>query len=85
VLGGFQAGEGAVAAIAIVALALGFLGLLHALLEGVFGGPGKPRRSRSHRAERRVVALTGTLASALLALTGAGLLLPGSALVEGLL
>jgi hydrogenase-4 component F len=82
-LGGFQAGEGAVAAIAIVALALGFLGLLHALVEGVFGG--KPRRARSHRGERRVVALTGALGSALLALTGAGLLLPGSALVEGLL
>ncbi|HEX6024069.1 MAG TPA: proton-conducting transporter membrane subunit [Solirubrobacter sp.] len=85
VLGGFQAGETAVAAVAILALALGFLGLLHALVEGVIGDPGKRRRPPSRRRERRTVALTAVLASALLALTALSALVPNSALVEGLL
>ena len=53
-LGGFDAGETAVAAVAAVALALGFLGLLHALLEGVIGEPGRPRRRARHRGERPI-------------------------------
>jgi hydrogenase-4 component F len=85
VLGGFQAGEGVVAAVAILALALGFLGLLHALVEGVVGEPSRPRRARSRRRERRTVALTAVFASALLALTAVSALVPGSAFVEGLL
>jgi hydrogenase-4 component F len=82
-LGGVRAGQTVVVAVAVVALALGFLGLLHALLEGVLGGAGVGRRVRV-AAERPVAALTGVLAPALLALTAAGVLLPGSALIAGL-
>ena len=54
-LGGFAAGETAVAAVATVALALGFLGLLHALLEGVIGEPAQaaPPRAPPRRAGDR--------------------------------
>jgi len=82
-LGGIEAGETAVVAVAIVALALGFLGLLHALLTGLLDEP--RRRSRRHRSYRPIIALTCTLGGGLLALTAASALLPGSALVEGLL
>ena len=82
-LGGVQAGETAVVTVAVVALALGFLGLLHALFDGVLPEAGS--RSRPHRGERQLVALTWTLGTGLLALTVAGALLPGSALVEALL
>ncbi len=83
-LGGISAGEDLVTAVAVVALALGFLGLLHALIEGVVGEkPSRPRRRRS-REERPIVALTAILTSAMLAVTFAGLLLPGSALVQTL-
>jgi hydrogenase-4 component F len=83
-LGGVQAGEGAIAAIAIVALALGFLGLLHALMEGVIGDPGPGRRGPRRREERPIVALTGVLGTGLLAVAATGLLLPGSAFVTTL-
>ena len=82
-LGGVQAGETAVVAVAVVALALGFLGLLHALFDGVL--PDAGGRSRPHRGERQLVVLTWALGAGLLAVTAASALLPGSALVEGLL
>ena len=68
-LGGFAAGETAVAAVAAVALALGFLGLLHALLEGVIGEPGQPRRRARHRGERPIAVMTAALGAGMLALT----------------
>jgi hydrogenase-4 component F len=83
-LGGLAAGETAVAAVAAVALALGFLGLLHALLEGVIGEPGEQRRRARHRSERPIVVMTAALGAGMLAVTVAGLLLPGSAFVETL-
>jgi len=83
-LGGLTAGETAVVAIAAVALALGFLGLLHALLESVVGEPGRPGRIRRSRSERPIAALSIALGTGLLALTVAGVLLPGSAFVETL-
>jgi hydrogenase-4 component F len=83
-LGGVAAGETAVAAVAAVALALGFLGLLHALLEGVIGEPGEHRRRARHRSERPIAVMTAALGAGMLALTVAGLLLPGSAFVDTL-
>jgi hydrogenase-4 component F len=79
-IGGFAAGDGIVSVIAAVALALGFLGLLHALIEGVVGD--RERRHRHSRSEHMTVALTGALGAGLLALTVAGLELPGSRLVS---
>ena len=73
-----------VSVIALVALALGFLGLLHALIEGVVGDDKRHHRRARSRAERPLVALTAILASGLLALTAAGLLLPGSGFVDTL-
>jgi hydrogenase-4 component F len=83
-LGGIAAGETAVAAVAAVALALGFLGLLHAFLEGVIGEPGQHRRRARHRSERPIAVMTAALGAGLLALTVAGLLLPGSTFVDTL-
>jgi hydrogenase-4 component F len=83
-LGGVAAGETAVAAVAAVALALGFLGLLHAFLEGVIGEPGEHRRRARHRSERPIAVMTAALGAGMLALTVAGLLLPGSAFVDTL-
>ena len=82
--GAVAAGKAAVAAIALVALALGFLGLLHTLVDGVLAEPAKRRRP-ARRAQWRVAAMTGALALGLLALTAVSVLVPGSALVEGLL
>jgi hydrogenase-4 component F len=83
-LGGITAGETAVVAVAAVALALGFLGLLHALLQGVIGAPDdRHKRPRPHR-ERKLSVLTAAVGAGLLALTVAGLLLPGSAFVDTL-
>ena len=84
-LGGVAAGETAVVAVAVVALALGFLGLLHALIEGVLGDAAKRRRAPATAASGASLALTCALGGGLLALTAASALLPGSALVEGLL
>ena len=83
-LGGVSAGYYLVSAIALFALALGFLGLLQALIEGVVGE--KPTRRRGHRSreERPILALTAILTTAMLAVTLAGLALPGSALVQTL-
>jgi hydrogenase-4 component F len=83
-LGGVDAGDLLVSVIALVALALGFLGLLHALIEGVVGEPRRHHRRPRSRAERPIVALTAILGSGLLALTAAGLLLPGSGFVDTL-
>jgi hydrogenase-4 component F len=81
-LGGVAAGETAVAAVAVVALALGFLGLLHAFLEGVIGEPGQQRRRARHRSERPIAVMTAALGAGMLALSIAGLLLPGSTFVD---
>ena len=84
-LGGVAAGEVLVSAVAVVALALGFLGLLHALMEGVVGEESRHRRRhRRSREERPTSALTAILGVALLGCTVAGLLLPGSGLIETL-
>jgi hydrogenase-4 component F len=83
-LGGVEAGETAVVAVAAVALALGFLGLLHALIEGVAGEPRQRHGSKRLRSERPILLLTGVLGAGLLALTVAGLLLPGSQFAETL-
>jgi hydrogenase-4 component F len=83
-LGGIAAGETAVAAVAALALALGFLGLLHALLEGVIGETAHRRHRTRSRTERPVSVMAAALGTGLLALTVAGLLLPGSAFVETL-
>jgi hydrogenase-4 component F len=83
-LGGLQAGDVLVSVIALAALALGFLGLLHALIDGVLGERGHRRRPSRSRAERPILALTAILGSGLLALTAAGLLLPGSGFVATL-
>lgn len=83
-LGGLSAGQTVVVVVAAVALALGFLGLLHALLEGVIGEPRRRSRVRRSRSERPIVALSIVLGAGLLALTVAGVLLPGSALVDAL-
>ncbi len=82
--GGVTAGRTAIVIVAAVALALGFLGLLHALLDGVLAVPRHHRRRTAARTERRALALTAVLGAGLLALTVAGLLLPGSALVDSL-
>jgi hydrogenase-4 component F len=81
--GGIEAGETAIAAVAAGALALGFLGLLHALLEGVIGPADKRPRAAS-RSERPIAVLTGAFGAGLLALTVAGVLLPGSAFIDAL-
>ena len=83
-LGGFGAGETAVAVVATVAVALGFLGLLHAFLEGVIGEPGRPRRRARHRGERAIAVMTAALGAAMLALTVVALLLPGTTFVDTL-
>jgi hydrogenase-4 component F len=83
-LGGIAAGDALVSAIALIALALGFLGLLHALIEGVVGEHARHHRRARSRAERPIIALTAVLGSGLLALTAAGLLLPGSGFVDTL-
>jgi hydrogenase-4 component F len=81
-LGGVAAGETAVVTVAAVALALGFLGLLHAFLEGVIGEPGRQRRRARHRSERPIAVMTAALGAGMLALTVAGLMLPGSTFVD---
>jgi hydrogenase-4 component F len=82
--GGVAAGDTAIVAVTAVALALGFLGLLHALIEGVLGEQAAGKRTHHRRSERPIIALTGVLGGGLLALLGAGLLLPGSAFVATL-
>lgn len=77
-LGGLSAGYTVVVAISVLALALGFLGLLHALVEGVVGEPAAKGRPARGRRDRPTVILTAALGMGLLALTGAGLLLPDS-------
>jgi hydrogenase-4 component F len=83
-LGGLDANEPIVTAIAVVGLALGFLGLLHGLIDGVIGEPGKIRRRAGARRDRTTVSLTSVLGGALLALTAAGVLLPGSGFIQTL-
>jgi hydrogenase-4 component F len=84
VLGGVAAGQLVVSAIAVVALALGFLGLLHALIEGVIGERSQRGRHHVDRQPRATAALTGLVATGLLALLAAGPLLVGSGLVAAL-
>lgn len=84
-LGGVDAGYGAVSAVAVVALALAFLGLAHALLEGVLGEPATHARRTRHRGERSIARLTGGVAGASLVLTAVGIALPGSLLVSQLM
>jgi hydrogenase-4 component F len=83
-LGGLAAGHVVVVAVAAGLLSLGFLGLAHALIEGVAGdGPATPRRHR--RTERRLAALTGLVACALLALSATAYALPESGLIRDLM
>jgi hydrogenase-4 component F len=82
-LGGMDAGLIAVSSIAAILLALGFLGLAHALLEGVLG---EGRRSgRPTRSAQAVALLAATAAVALLGLTVAAYVLPGSDVVDALM
>jgi len=83
-LGGIDAGLLAVSAVAAVLLALGFLGLAHALLEGLWGGPGRRGAGPEPRSARAVALLATVAAMALIALTVAACVLPGSELVQGL-
>ncbi len=82
-LGGFLAGNTAVAAIATLLLALGFLGLVHALIEGLFGRA-LGRRVGEKRDTRQIRTLTVGLGVGLLVLSVVAYALPGSALVEAL-
>jgi hydrogenase-4 component F len=83
-LGGFSAGDTAVAIVAAALLALGFLGLAHALVEGLVGEP-RPRRWRPGRTARQISRLTVACTAGMLALTVVACLLPGSQLVESLM
>ncbi|MBS1888372.1 MAG: hypothetical protein JSU06_14415 [Actinobacteria bacterium] len=83
-LGGIEAGLLAVVAPAAVLLALGFLGLAHALIEGLLGGRGRRGTGPSPRSARAVALLSAVAAAALVALTVAACVLPGSELVQGL-
>jgi hydrogenase-4 component F len=82
-LGGMDAGLIAVSSIAAILLALGFLGLAHALLEGVLG---EGRRSRRPTRSAHAIALLAVAAAiALLGLTAAAYVLPGSDVVDALM
>jgi hydrogenase-4 component F len=82
-LGGMDAGLIAVSSIAAILLALGFLGLAHALLEGVLG---EGRRSRRPTRSAHAIALLVVAAAiALLGLTAAAYVLPGSDVVDALM
>ncbi len=84
VAGGFQAGRPWAAAAAAILLALGFLGLAHALVDTVVGRP-RGRDRQPAVGLRTVTTLTAVAVPLLLALTVAGLWLPHSALVQGLM
>jgi hydrogenase-4 component F len=78
---GFQAAHAWAAAATVLILSLGFLGLAHALLETT-GGETDRRRST---APRRGLTVQTAMAAVLLAgLVAAGVLLPGSAIVDAL-
>jgi hydrogenase-4 component F len=83
-LGAVEAGELAVAIAGAALLALGFLGLAHALIEGLVGEPRAPRW-RSGRSARQTTRLTVAITAAMLALTAAAVLLPGSAIADRLM
>jgi hydrogenase-4 component F len=85
VAGGFEAGRAWAAAAAALLLALGFLGLAHNLLDTAAGDAPAPHRGTEPIALRGVTALTVVCTALLLALTGAAVWLPGTALVEALL
>jgi hydrogenase-4 component F len=82
VAGGFAAGRPWTAGIAALLLGLGFLGLAHALIETIAGK--SPSRERSAPGLRGVLLLTSITVPCLLALTGAALWLPGSAIARAL-
>jgi len=82
-LGGMDAGLIAVSSVAAVLFALGFLGLAHALLEGLMGERRGPRL-RPSRSARAIGVLSGAAVLALLALTVAAYVLPGSDIVAAL-
>ncbi|MDX6525709.1 MAG: hydrogenase-4 component [Gaiellales bacterium] len=82
-LGGIESGHTAVVVVAVALLALGFLGLAHALIDAVSGRrhalrPGVPV------GRGLVVALAAGAVVALLAVTVAGLELPGSSIADAL-
>jgi hydrogenase-4 component F len=83
--GGIDAGALVVSSLAALLLALGFLGLAHALLEGLYGGRGKRGTGPRPRSAQAVALLSGVAVVALLALTAAACVLPGSDLVRGLM
>jgi hydrogenase-4 component F len=85
VAGGFEAGRAWAAAAAALLLALGFLGLAHNLLDTAAGDAPAPHRGTEPIGLRGVTALTVVCTALLLALTGAAVWLPGTALVEALL
>jgi hydrogenase-4 component F len=84
-LGGMDAGLGAVSALAAVLLALGFIGLAHSLIEGLLGERKQQGHRPTSRSVRAVAVLAGSAAAALLALTLAAYALPGSGIVEALM
>jgi formate hydrogenlyase subunit 3/multisubunit Na+/H+ antiporter MnhD subunit len=82
-LGGVESGHTAVVVVAVALLALGFLGLAHALIDAVSGRrhstrPGVPV------GRGLVVALAAGAGVLLLAVTVAGLELPGSSIADAL-
>jgi hydrogenase-4 component F len=84
IAGGFQAGRGWVAAVATVLLALGFLGLAHALLETTVGKTRRHPQGTQLPGLRLLTVLTAVSLPLLIALAGAALWLPGSAIVDAL-
>jgi hydrogenase-4 component F len=83
IAGGYRGGYGAVTTVAVALMALGFLGLVHALLSTV-AGKGPARATIKPVGLSAVVGVAAAAAVVLLALTAAGLSLPGSALVQAL-
>jgi hydrogenase-4 component F len=82
-LGGIESGHTAVVVIAVVLLALGFLGLAHALVEAVSGRRHAPRPGVPP-GRGLIVSLAVGAVVLLLAVTIAGLELPGSGIADAL-
>ncbi len=83
VAGGFSADRPWAAGATAILLSLGFLGLAHALIETLLGKSGQRTRT-SADGLRPVAGICVASVIALLALSAAGLALPGSAIVDAL-